>query len=69
MKFPEWIEKEAERRNAYKSHLIAEIAEKCGVSKLTVENASRGLKLSRYNIAKAVSDGTDGKVTVKELCE
>ena len=74
MQFADWIVKEIKRRKktepkVNKTQIIREISEKCGVSKVTVENASRGLTLQRYDKAKAISDATDGKVSVAELCE
>lgn len=51
--------------------MAAEIKDKGGegVSSVTIENVSRGLKLKLFKKAKAISDITDGKVTIEEICE
>lgn len=48
---------------------VREFAAKNGVSYTTVKACRRGMKLKMYNIAKKISDGTRGQVTVEELCE
>lgn len=45
------------------------LAERSGVSYNTIKSVRRGMKLSKYSVAKQISDATGGKVTVKELCE
>lgn len=72
MKLALWIDKELagkSRKYNYKSEVIAELSKKSGVSTVTIENASRGLLLTRYDKAKALSEATGGKVSVEDLCE
>jgi hypothetical protein len=46
-----------------------EIADDSGVSLVTVRAVGKGMRLELYSVAKAISDSTDGVVTIKELCE
>ena len=79
MKFPVWIEEELKRRKSEdetitKTKLLEVLAKESGVSTMTVHNASKGMKLRRYDKAKALSKLTEDrkgrpKVTVEELCE
>lgn len=47
----------------------ARIYREFGVSFATMYNAAQRKPLRRYSTAKKLSDATDGKVTVKALCE
>ena len=76
MRLGEWIKGQIEagiypgRKAAYRA--ISEvIASKGGetVSPPTVEHAAGGLLLNSYRKAKALSEATDGQVTITELCE
>ena len=48
---------------------LQELAEKASVSYTTLKSVRRGMRLKTYDVAKRVSDATDGNVTIKELCE
>lgn len=54
---------------------LKDISDSSDVSIVTVKNASKGMKIVNYNVAKAISDaiGRDKKgelfVSVAELCE
>ncbi len=39
------------------------------VSVNTIENAAGGLRIKKYSKAEAISKGTLGEVSIKELCE
>jgi len=45
------------------------IAEDAGVSYLTVRNASQGMRIKLYDVARRISKATDWVVTIPELCE
>lgn len=45
------------------------LAEAAGVSRATVHNARRGMRISKYETARRISAATGGQVTVAELCE
>jgi len=47
---------------------LSDVQRETRVAYTTVLAAKRG-KLSRYDIAKKISDYTGGKVTIPELCE
>lgn len=52
-----------------KTEFLRRLAEKSGVSLLTLQNVERGGKIVQYPKAKQVSDATGGKVTIEDLCE
>lgn len=47
---------------------LARIARRSGVSYTTVRFAAGGNPIKRYEVAKRISDATDGVVTVDDLC-
>ncbi len=62
------------KKDAYRrlAETIKEQAKETGedtVSCNTIENAAGGLLIKKYSIAKAISKGTLGEVSIKELCE
>lgn len=48
---------------------LKELAKKAKISYTTLKNVRRGMKFKLYDNAKRVSEATNGKVTIKELCE
>lgn len=76
MKLEQWITGQIEagcatgKKAAYRA-LAEAIRSKGGetVSALTIENTAGGKRLTKYEKAKAISEVTDGQVTIKELCE
>lgn len=64
-----WVNKQAEKLGVYKTNVLKDLAKKSGVSFLTLQILERGGKMQNYDKAKAVSEATDGKVTIKDLCE
>lgn len=46
-----------------------DFATSCGVSYTTIKAVRRGLRLTNYDVARKISEATQGQVTVKELCE
>jgi hypothetical protein len=69
VKLSEYVAKEAKRVGTNKTTILKELAQKSGVSLLTLQTAERGATMRMYDKAKAVSDATDGKVKVSDLCE
>lgn len=76
MKLEQWIKEQIEsksatgKKDAYK-RLAATIREAGGetVSVLTIENVAGGLRIKKYDKAKAIELATGGAVTIAELCE
>lgn len=62
MRFPEWIDKQPRGT-------LTRVARDAGVASSTVRLAARGELVRTYRTAKAISEATDGAVTVRELCE
>jgi hypothetical protein len=48
---------------------MAALSRDSGLSYITIFRASRGRPLKTYAAAKALSDATGGRVSVRELCE
>lgn len=69
MKLREYVKQEAERRAESQRKVLESLVVKSGVSFFTCSLAARGGLLSKYQVAKAISDATGGAVTVRELCE
>ena len=69
MKLSEYVAKEVKRLGTNKTTILKGLAKKSGVSLLTLQGAERGATMRMYDKAKAVSDATDGKVKVADLCE
>lgn len=76
MKLDRYVVAELKRLNARKNGtrigktaFLRELAEKSGVSLLTLQNVERGGRIVRYDKAKQVSKATGGKVTIRDLCE
>lgn len=75
MKLDRYVVAELKRLNARngtrigKTAFLRELAEKSGVSLLTLQNVERGGRIVRYDKAKQVSKATGGKVTIRDLCE
>jgi hypothetical protein len=69
MYFSEYVQQQMKRRKlTYSKPILEEILIKSKVSMLTLRGLMKGQKLVRYDKAKAVSDATQGKVSVEELC-
>ena len=66
MTLTEWIDRQPELT---RGEVYDRLAKESGVSAQTVGNIDRGMRLNTYNRAKALSDATGGKVTIRELCE
>lgn len=45
------------------------LARASGVHWQTIKDVDRGMRLSNYDKAKALSNATGGKVSIKELCD
>jgi len=75
MRFREWCEgrvRDAGTTGAIRSarsRLFEDIARELGLSVRIVREYHRGLLVTEYGIAKALSGYTDGAVTIEELCE
>lgn len=69
MKLSKWVEKQVKETKEYKTTVLKKLAERSGVSFLTLQKAELGAMMGSYKKAKSVSEATGGKVTVKDLCE
>lgn len=75
MKFKAWIESKVASAGgpgavrAARSRLFEAIAANAGLSVRIVREYHRGLLVTEYGIAKAISGYTGGAVTIEELCE
>ena len=70
MKFPEYVQQQVKQRKLrYKSEFLRAFAEECGVAFITLSKLEQGQQMVRYDKAKAISDATGNKVTIRELCE
>jgi hypothetical protein len=48
---------------------MSRLSQSTGVAYSTVHNAVKGQLIKQYDVAKKLSEATDGKVTIAELCE
>lgn len=62
MRFPEWVQ--TQERGALKR-----IERQTGVGYTTLMRLNSGDTIARYDVAKRISEATDGAVTVDELCD
>lgn len=70
MKLADWITlRVVATTGGTRSAVYVELSKESGVSTQTIANVDRGMRLKTYDRAKALSDATDGAVTVAELCE
>lgn len=73
MTLTEWIDQQLDEHGSRKDFCrgLSEKLEAAGVpiSWQTLTNIDRGMRLTSYARAKALSDLTGGDVTVAELCE
>jgi transcriptional regulator with XRE-family HTH domain len=69
MKFPSYVERQVQTQKVHKTTFLKELAKKSGVAFVTLMNLARGSKLVNYDKAKRLSEATDNKVSIKELCE
>ena len=67
MTFLEYVQAKKGQGSANK--LITALAARSGVSKATLYNVLKGMKIKTYTKALAVSKATGGKVKVKDLVE
>ena len=61
MDFPTWLERSGLS--------LSEVQRRAGVAYTTALAVKRGEALRLYEVAKRISEVTDGEVTVEELCE
>jgi hypothetical protein len=69
VKLTEWVAKEVQRLRTNKTTVLTVLARKARVSLMVLQGVERGARMGQYAKAKAVSEATGGKVTIKELCE
>lgn len=62
MRFPEWVQ--SQEKGALKR-----IEREVGVGYTTLMRLNAGETITRYDVAKRISDATGGEVTVDELCD
>lgn len=69
MKLAAYIAEQARAKNSHKTWQLKELAEKSGISYGTLVIVERGGKMDSYKKAKLVEQATDGKVTIRDLCD
>ena len=57
------------RDGGTRTRVYRALARASGVHWQTIKDCDRGMRLANYSKAKALSDATDGKVSIKELCD
>lgn len=73
MMLEDWVKQqvqaaaEAGQKVSFRS-VVESLADKAGVAYMTLAPVAKGGRLSRYEKARAVSQATDWKVTIPELC-
>jgi len=68
MRFKEWVKRERGDKMS-RTAFLSGFSKKTGVSLQTLQFVVKGGLMSLYPKAKAISDGTDGEVSIAELCE
>ncbi len=69
MRLRDWVEREMAARDLSRAKVLEDLAERSGVSLMTLRPVENGLLMGNYQKAKAVSKATDWEVTIPELCD
>lgn len=69
MKLHTYVAREVKNTGQNKTNILKGISKASGVSLLTLQSVERGSTLELFSKAKAVSEATDGQVTVLELLD
>jgi transcriptional regulator with XRE-family HTH domain len=69
MTLHEWIDRRVSALGVSRRAILEDLSDLAGVSVVTLSAVDRGARLGRYDKARALSEATGGKVTIKELCE
>lgn len=69
MTLEEWVVSEVAKGNTNKTSVLRDLADRSGVSLVTLLSVAKGMPITMYPKAQAISAATEGQVTVKELCE
>lgn len=69
MTLKDYVDAAVRDRGVTATDVLREVAKDSGVSFQTCSTTYRGAVLQRYDKAKAISDATDGLVTIQALCE
>jgi len=69
MKLAKWVEDQVRKTGGFKTHILKDLAARSGVSLLTLQQVERGGRMDSYTKAKQVSEATDNKVKIRDLCE
>jgi transcriptional regulator with XRE-family HTH domain len=64
-----WVSEQAETKRTSKRAVLEALAERSGVSFMTLESTARGARMGNYQKAKSVSAATNWKVTIPDLCD
>jgi hypothetical protein len=62
MRFPAWVRTQPKG-------VLKDIERRTGVGYTTLMRLNAGESITRYDVAKRISDATAGAVSVEELCE
>lgn len=69
MVFREWVQNEVTQRSASVTRILESVAAATHISVATIKGVYRGQRLTKYPLAKRLSEHTAGTVSIKELCE
>ncbi len=70
MTLADWIKEQLEADlGANRISVLQSLAAKAGVNWHTIEAATRGARMGNYQKARAISQATDWKVTILDLCD
>jgi predicted transcriptional regulator len=69
MTLHEWITERSEALGLSRRAIMEDLSAMAGVSVVTLSSVDRGARLTRYALARAVSEATGGQVSIQELCE
>jgi hypothetical protein len=69
MNLGKWVEEQAKATGTNRRQVLETLATKSGIAFVTLESAARGARMGLYGKARAVSEATDWKVSVLDLCD
>lgn len=68
MRLKDWVDLQA-KGGKPRRKILEDLAEKSGVSFVTLEATARGARMGNYPKAKQISRATDWKVSIVDLCD
>jgi transcriptional regulator with XRE-family HTH domain len=69
MKFKAYVSLLVKSEKTTKTKVLEKLAEQSGISLLTLQHVERGSTLKLYDKAKKLSEATNGRVKISDLCE